>query len=57
MRWAKTLQILMVAICGLGVGTYLGDFSGRATAWAALICFSLALVAGLYQLISDVWRA
>ena len=45
-RWAKTLQVLMVAIAGLGVGVYVADFSGSAIAWAEKL-----------RLIEETWPA
>ena len=55
--WAKKLQVLLLAVTALGVGMYVGDFSGRRAAWVALVCLTIAMAGTAFQLINDFWRS
>ena len=53
----KTNTVLMVALCAFALGGYSVEFSGRTSAWVALVLALVGLVVGSGSLISGFWRA
>ena len=56
-RLGKTAQILLILNFGFILGRYSESFSGRTSAWLALIACVLGLVTILFMLIWDVWQS
>jgi hypothetical protein len=55
--WVKTMLVLLVAITALNLGRYSMEFSGRWSAWTAVIAAGVALVGCLSLLIRDFWKS
>jgi predicted membrane metal-binding protein len=56
-RWAATLQILLVAISAMILGSFSASFSGSTAAWVGLLAFIFVLISNLFQLFYGLWRS
>jgi TRAP-type C4-dicarboxylate transport system permease small subunit len=55
-RLGKTTQVLLLLLLGFNLGRYSESFSGRTSAWVALVSCIVGLVLILIILLRDIWR-
>jgi hypothetical protein len=55
-RLGKTTQLLLLVLLGFNLGRYSESFSGRTSAWVALVSCIFGLLLILLILLQDIWR-